>query len=519
MIELLNTWGAAWAKYYVPVLIQNSVFLALIFLTLRLLRNTHASLRYAVCFVGMVKLLLPPFLPIGFPGAEKGVAVLIPVTGLPLGMPSYLTGSAVESAGGARLGLAGLLLAIWMSAGVLYLVRTVLAYLRLKRDLSDAVPVREPGGAPSPRRTVHMLRTAAIRSPLTLGLLHPKVYVPEAWNGWNSTCRRMVLAHEGAHTEMWDRLGLVLQTAATVLYLFHPLVWLLNRRMNAYREMICDDVATGRSPVWAVEYSRHLIDTAEVMVAHSTSAGSASALLTHRNGLFNRVRYQMEANKVRSMSAASKSVVFAALAIVVLPLSFYCGKTEPGRSGAGTVAGGASSSMKEVTVALKPGRTASVAGRVTSIDRIAEVLEPQLPSDRQTVLIRLSCEEGVTMDAVSEVHGILVGMDLRKVIYEGPAEEGLPLVLPSTQDNEALARMGGEQVAAVEIGTPGLAVLDGTPVKFTELKQAIGDRLARDPYLVVSLVWKPTAAYEDFVMALGLAKAAGATRIAVQIGA
>ena len=65
MIDLLNTWGSTWFGYFGPAVLQNTLFLGLILLALHVLRNARASLRYTLCLIGFVKLLLPPFLPTG----------------------------------------------------------------------------------------------------------------------------------------------------------------------------------------------------------------------------------------------------------------------------------------------------------------------------------------------------------------------------------------------------------------------------------------------------------------------
>lgn len=60
MIDLLAARGGSWTEYFGPAVLQNTLFLGLIFLALYILRNTRASARYALCVIGMVKLLLPP---------------------------------------------------------------------------------------------------------------------------------------------------------------------------------------------------------------------------------------------------------------------------------------------------------------------------------------------------------------------------------------------------------------------------------------------------------------------------
>lgn len=62
-IESLNLWGARFLEFAVPILFQSSLLIALIFiLDFALRRRIRAAIRYALWFVVLLKLLLPPTL-------------------------------------------------------------------------------------------------------------------------------------------------------------------------------------------------------------------------------------------------------------------------------------------------------------------------------------------------------------------------------------------------------------------------------------------------------------------------
>lgn len=520
MIDLLNTWGSSWVAYFGPAVLQNTIFLTLILAGLHILRNARARWRYTLCLIGTVKLLLPPFLRTGLleaPGRAFPVGYLVDLSA---GVPSSAAGGPEVSGLSFGVSLSGVLFAIWAGVVLVCLVRATLSVVHLGRALKQAVPA---GRSPAESQTgsgAEVLRTAAVPVPLAFGLLHPKVYVPEDWNTWDDRCRNLVLAHEAAHIRRRDGIAQVLQVIARALYFFHPLVWLLDRRMNEYREMACDDAVTEISAGGSAAYSRHLMEVAERVMLGRVSWRSASAFLRHRNGLLGRVRYQLEVKKMKTMSARTRALVFAALLLFVLPLSWYCGEAETKQADvtAGSDASSKQGAMKEVTVVLKPDRMVSVDGKVAAMDKLEAILQARFPSDRDHVLVRLNCEDGVAMERVSEAHRMLIDLDLRKVLYEGAPEKGLPLVLPSTDNMEKLASLDKHDVAVVKVDLPGRAVLDGKPIKVAKLEQTIAERLAENPHLVVSLSWAPTARYEDFILVLGLVKAAGATRVAVKIG-
>lgn len=519
MIDFLNGLGSSWVGYFGPAVLQNTVFLGLIFLGLRALKNTRASLRYALCLIGFVKLLLPPFLPTGLLRTPDAVAPVVSLVSLSPGTLAPASPATGQGAG-SGLGAPGLLFAAWLAVAVTYIAYTALTGARLRRELRRALPIGALKRGKGKGRQVEILKTDGIPVPLTFGLLQPRIYVPEAWEGWSEGCRRMVLAHELAHIRRWDSVGQAIQALLKALYFFHPLVWLLDSRMNEYREMACDDEATERSSRKAVDYSRHLVEIAEGAVLGRLSCRSVSAILKHRRGLLRRVRYQLEVKNMKTMSGRTKAVVVGGVLLLVLPLSWYCGKAETeevkGMAGGATIE--TQGPMKEVSIVLMPDGKVNVEGEVAALEDLSKTLEAKFPSGRDRVLVRLSCEDGVPMGWVPEIHAVLVGLDLRKVVYEIGSEEGLPLILPSLDNQDKLARLDKEDVAVVKVDLPGLATLDGRPIKITAIKDALKARLDENPHLVVSLVWAPTAKYEDFIMVMGLVKAAGARRIAVGVG-
>ena len=69
------------------------------------------------------------------------------------------------------------------------------------------------------------------------------------------------------------------------IYFFHPLVWLLSKKMNEYREMACDDSTVGQDKHTSVEYSRYLVEIAAKMTQVQLSTLSVSALIKQKNKL------------------------------------------------------------------------------------------------------------------------------------------------------------------------------------------------------------------------------------------
>src|SRR5262249_33564328 len=105
----------------------------------------------------------------------------------------------------------------------------------------------------------------AIRIPLTLGWRRPTILLPTDWRRWGPAKLDAALAHELAHVERRDALFMLIGAVNLCVYWFHPLAWLLPRRLSALAERACDDRAmtlTGQR----TQYARHLLEFAASMV-------------------------------------------------------------------------------------------------------------------------------------------------------------------------------------------------------------------------------------------------------------
>ena len=81
MIDFINHWSQAWIRHFGPAVVQNTIFLGFVFLTLHLLRRGTARLKYTITMIGLIKLLLPPFVPAPF-WSESATRVTSVVTSM-----------------------------------------------------------------------------------------------------------------------------------------------------------------------------------------------------------------------------------------------------------------------------------------------------------------------------------------------------------------------------------------------------------------------------------------------------
>jgi biopolymer transport protein ExbD len=345
--------------------------------------------------------------------------------------------------------------------------------------------------------------------------------VPADWDRWTEDCRRMVIAHETAHIERRDGLVQLLEALARAAYFFHPAVWLLTRELGVYREMACDDAAVSKGPESPVEYSGHLVEVAERMLAHPVGCHSASALLRQRNELLDRVKYQVKGGEMRLLSRSTKRVILVGLLVLSVPLSWYCGRAETESVGSAQVpdtaptAARKSTSLAYVEVIVGAKGDIKVDGKPVLWENLKRELEAKAGSDADRNVIVIRCADGAKMGSVSDLQKVLVKTGLTKVSYQDAEGNALALILPGEREKELLKQIGPDDVSTLVVEPDGGVSVDGRHVRIAEVKDIVRKLLVRNPYLVVSIRTRLATEYGDFHAVLDQVKAAGAKRISV----
>jgi len=105
--------------------------------------------------------------------------------------------------------------------------------------------------------------------PMTWGLVHKTVLLPNQAADWSESRLRLVLRHELAHIARGDLLVSLLTTLAALLLWFHPLAWLMLRSSQHSREQACDDLALSHSGQNADDFADELLAAVASLGAHS----------------------------------------------------------------------------------------------------------------------------------------------------------------------------------------------------------------------------------------------------------
>ncbi|HEX6315367.1 MAG TPA: M56 family metallopeptidase, partial [Gemmatimonadaceae bacterium] len=269
--------------------IRATALAALVAALLWLLRVPRGALRHSAWLMVVVAMLLmpglqrlTPALPAPFsPGVPDVTALLAPrepAAAPPMASPSLpaspssataaQTGPLPPIAPGTTNTATGLPIP-WMAlAGALYLVVALFLLLRL------ALALRTVGVIIRHARPLGegLWESPAVVTPVTVGVIRPRILLPAAWTEWPGATRDAVIAHERAHVTRRDPLVALIARLNTCVFWFHPLAWWLERAVADAAEQACDELA-----VREVSHPRQYAEALLTMATAARQAGGRIA--------------------------------------------------------------------------------------------------------------------------------------------------------------------------------------------------------------------------------------------------
>lgn len=161
--------------------------------------------------------------------------------------------------------------------------------------------------------------------PFTIGWLRPRILLPPAWREWDRRKLDAVLAHEGAHARRHDGLVAALAALNRCLLWFHPLAWMLERKLALLAEQACDE-----SCVAAMgdrrRYASLLLEMA--MVVDGSQGRMRSHALTMAAASHIRRRIDSLLEDGRTFSRGLTRAGWAAVALCGIPLVWSAGAVD-----------------------------------------------------------------------------------------------------------------------------------------------------------------------------------------------
>jgi beta-lactamase regulating signal transducer with metallopeptidase domain len=232
----------------------TTTILLLLVLALRtpVARAFGAGWAYALWAVPAVRLVLPP-LPQLTPDIQlPAAAAFIPA--------AAIAGAAPLPANAGPIDWAPLILAVWAGGAFIFLGSQWLSYRAFARRLNaSATPAHPPH-----QDGIEAVVSGAVDGPLAMGLLHPRIVLPDDFeHRYSPAERRLALAHEVTHHRRRDIWWNLAATLVLAFNWFNPVAWIAHRAFRADQELSCDAaVAASASTDERCDYARALVKSA-----------------------------------------------------------------------------------------------------------------------------------------------------------------------------------------------------------------------------------------------------------------
>lgn len=167
------------------------------------------------------------------------------------------------------------------------------------------------------KRKIKILECPKIDTPLTYGIIFPKILLPKYDDGYGKEIE-YILLHEYTHIKRFDSAGKLLLAAALCVNWFNPMVWLMFISANHDIEISCDEEVVNMSGN-NKEYAMALIMSEE----KRSSKGMAVFTGFSKNIVKERICYIMKFKRKNKLSVigASAIIILSASAFATSPAS------------------------------------------------------------------------------------------------------------------------------------------------------------------------------------------------------
>jgi TonB family protein len=279
ILEMVSNWSSRFWPFMVNHLWQATLFALLVLVASHLVKRLPAKARHAVWLLALVKfglpsaiiLLVAKFAGIDFHSILSHYGSAVPVSKAISPTITLIAEPVLQQSASAHAisigpyaGLYLVLSIIWVTACCTFLA----LWFRRRVQLSRAILA---GQMTFSGREVEALKRVKIWLMIDRDvdlILSPRINEPGVWRVWNPVLvlptgiadhlteaeLDTVIMHELFHVIRRDNLFGNLQMILCCLFWFHPIVWLIDRKLLAERERACDEAVidhTGTSQIYA----------------------------------------------------------------------------------------------------------------------------------------------------------------------------------------------------------------------------------------------------------------------------
>ncbi|NIR48608.1 hypothetical protein GWO43_17215, partial [candidate division KSB1 bacterium] len=169
-------------------------------------------------------------------------------------------------------------------------------------------------------RSVSVVFSRSTSIPLTLGLFHPIILLPQNAEKWTERQKQTVLLHELGHVKRLDFLTNLVTHFVCALYWYNPLIWIAVRQIDVERERATDDYVL-RAGTENIDYAVQLLSIASPLTQKS-DFGCGVIAMARQSQIKKRLQHIL-AQKIRrhSLTRLSAMVAIFAVAAIIIPLA------------------------------------------------------------------------------------------------------------------------------------------------------------------------------------------------------
>ncbi|MCE2440194.1 MAG: M56 family metallopeptidase, partial [Candidatus Latescibacteria bacterium] len=305
-----------WPLYAIHM-VEVSLFIVLVWAVDHWL-TLETRLRYALYLLALAKVFVPPVLAIPIPAFLHSTAAVTVHEGVSSGVVS----EAFDGSPGLVTPFppAFYLFCLWVISVLVWTGVALWKNMAFRRTLKSAAPVdlASDVSSLSVPGNLKVYAKTDLPSPILVGLIRPRLYLPSHWPSWKNEELRGVVKHELAHFERRDIYVLILQAMATALFGTNPLIWLLNRRLMYVRELRCDEAVLRETSLSPAEYGRLLLG----LVDRRPMPSALTMYLIERNTtLKERLKYILKFKESDRKRSKWKLAVPVLIGLMIAPFS------------------------------------------------------------------------------------------------------------------------------------------------------------------------------------------------------
>lgn len=135
---------------------------------------------------------------------------------------------------------------VWIAGIIVCAAVFIMAYILCYKRFCISLPVNNPVAeewlkSHKCARKISIRQSCMVKSPLSYGILHPVILMPETTSWENTKHIQYILEHEFVHIKRFDAAAKLFLIIAVSLHWFNPLVWAMYILLNRDIELACDE--------------------------------------------------------------------------------------------------------------------------------------------------------------------------------------------------------------------------------------------------------------------------------------